>query len=154
MFPCTPLSWIKTDQAQSAQFCHVLKNQIPRTRLYLYSEMASQDLEQCPGSDPCQIPVLALKQALCFSCWNTSSKLSRCVACKRVSYCSVECQKRDWKRSHKRICKKLTTLNKRKESVPAAKRHWSQYYHEQVYVSAHLLDRRANTDPLFRSQTF
>ena len=151
MISYTPLSSRKTDQAQGAQFCHVPRNQIAKTRLYVNSEMASRNFEQRPGSDLCQIPVLALKQALCFSCWNTSSKPSRCAACKRVSYCSVECQKQDWKRNHKEICKKLMALNKRKESVPAANRHWNDYYHEQVYLSAHLPDRRANSDQLYRS---
>lgn len=79
-----------------------------------------------------QAPTLALKQAVCFSCWDVSSNLSRCNACKRVSYCSAKCQKKDWNRNHKKICKKLVTLNQQKGYIPSAGRHWDDYYAEQV----------------------
>ncbi|KAN0096778.1 hypothetical protein V8E51_015583 [Hyaloscypha variabilis] len=76
-------------------------------------------------------PTLALKQALCYSCWDVSSNLSRCSACKRVSYCSAKCQKQDWNRNHKKICKKLVALNQQKGYIPSAGRHWDDYYVEQ-----------------------
>lgn len=79
-----------------------------------------------------QPPALTLKQALCFSCWDESSNLSRCSACKRVSYCSAKCQKQDWNRNHKKICKKLVALNQQKGYIPSASRHWDDYYNEQV----------------------
>lgn len=101
--------------------------------------MASKDPNP-DSTDPHQAPTLALKQALCFSCWDVSSNLSRCSACKRVSYCSAKCQKQDWNRNHKKICKKLVALNKLKGYVPSAGRHWNDYYDEQV----HHLTRRAS----------
>ena len=33
--------------------------------------------------------------------------LSRCARCLAIYYCSPECQKKDWKRGHKQICKKM-----------------------------------------------
>ncbi|EMD89464.1 hypothetical protein COCC4DRAFT_76291 [Bipolaris maydis ATCC 48331] len=93
--------------------------------------MASQDPKQNSGSYWQRTPTLALKQALCYYCWDISSNLKRCIACKRVSYCSVECQKQDWNRNHKQICKKLVTLNKQKRYVPSAGRHWREYREEQ-----------------------
>ncbi|GFF78335.1 hypothetical protein IFM61392_10608 [Aspergillus lentulus] len=94
--------------------------------------MASENPNADSDSDPNQAPTLALKQALCFSCWDVSSNLSRCGACKRVSYCSAKCQKQDWYKNHKKICKELVTLNKQKGFVPSAGRRWNEYYDEQV----------------------
>ncbi|VEU35391.1 unnamed protein product [Pseudo-nitzschia multistriata] len=37
-------------------------------------------------------------------CKNTGSRL--CGRCRNVGYCSVECQRRDWKDRHKKKCKK------------------------------------------------
>ncbi|KAF2788999.1 hypothetical protein K505DRAFT_254250 [Melanomma pulvis-pyrius CBS 109.77] len=106
--------------------------------------MASQD-PHTDGSD--RIPTLAYKQALCFSCWDIPSNLNRCIACKRVSYCSVKCQKQDWNRNHKKICKKLVALNKQKTCVPSTGRRWNDYYDEQVYYPTHLERRAAGYEP-------
>lgn len=38
-------------------------------------------------------------------CSQDYEKLSRCAGCRKVSYCSRECQKADWKR-HKQVCKR------------------------------------------------
>ncbi|KAF2652870.1 hypothetical protein K491DRAFT_662982 [Lophiostoma macrostomum CBS 122681] len=84
-------------------------------------------------------PSLALKQALCYTCWNISSNLSRCLACKRVSYCSKNCQKQDWNRNHKALCKKLVALNESKGYLPSSNRCWKDYYAEQVYHSLILM---------------
>ncbi|KAH8810100.1 hypothetical protein DL96DRAFT_553113 [Flagelloscypha sp. PMI_526] len=35
---------------------------------------------------------------------NVGERFKRCVQCKAVWYCSVECQKLDWKAEHRRIC--------------------------------------------------
>ncbi|KIN02864.1 hypothetical protein OIDMADRAFT_52690 [Oidiodendron maius Zn] len=93
--------------------------------------MASKDSNPDLASDTYQSPALAFKQALCFSCWDVSSNLSRCSACKRVSYCSAKCQKQDWNRNHKKICKKLVVLNKQKGYIPSAGRRWKDYSDEQ-----------------------
>ncbi|KAJ7484957.1 hypothetical protein B0H11DRAFT_1862310 [Mycena galericulata] len=38
-------------------------------------------------------------------------QLSRCGGCRRIAYCSLECQKADWK-AHKHMCKALSSLEK------------------------------------------
>ena len=46
----------------------------------------------------------------CFWCEKnklSTEKLSVCTQCMAVSYCSAECQKRDWKSYHKEECAKL-----------------------------------------------
>jgi len=40
-------------------------------------------------------------------CCGTTGSVSRCSRCKAVSYCSRECQKKDWK-SHKSFCRQWT----------------------------------------------
>merc|ERR1712070_274024 len=41
----------------------------------------------------------------CHNCMKEIQKPLRCGVCKKVSYCSPECQKSDWS-FHKRNCKK------------------------------------------------
>lgn len=41
----------------------------------------------------------------CACCGNTTKKLQHCGACKKVYYCSKECQKKHWN-DHKKFCKK------------------------------------------------
>ncbi|KAI9647175.1 hypothetical protein NHQ30_003558 [Ciborinia camelliae] len=96
--------------------------------------MASKTLSSDPGLGPFEVPTLALKQALCYFCLDVSSNLNRCSACKRVSYCSAKCQKEDWNRNHKKICKKLVALNKQQGCIPADGRNWDDYYAEQVQL--------------------
>lgn len=43
----------------------------------------------------------------CANCEKKKTKLSRCSNCKRVLYCSIECQKEDWFKSHKNMCTKI-----------------------------------------------
>jgi hypothetical protein len=42
----------------------------------------------------------------CRSCGVAPEKLMACSSCKKVRYCSRECQKADWKR-HKEECGKM-----------------------------------------------
>lgn len=42
----------------------------------------------------------------CLTCGSAGKKLSFCSKCRKVMYCSKECQIRDWKASHKEKCKK------------------------------------------------
>ncbi|KAG8936342.1 hypothetical protein FRC02_002935 [Tulasnella sp. 418] len=57
------------------------------------------------------VPRLAYVGQACFKCYARSAekKLMRCSKCKRVHYCSVDCQKADYK-NHKEICRALATL--------------------------------------------
>ena len=43
--------------------------------------------------------------AVCHSCHKPADKLKKCSQCHRVSYCSQDCQRTDWKQ-HKLLCKK------------------------------------------------
>ncbi|KAI9048174.1 hypothetical protein LZ554_007969 [Drepanopeziza brunnea f. sp. 'monogermtubi'] len=48
--------------------------------------------------------------AACATCHRTQSELpaplKHCAKCKKTPYCSVECQKADWKTAHKKVCGK------------------------------------------------
>lgn len=51
----------------------------------------------------------------CMACGELSSKsmrLSTCVGCSCVSYCSRECQKLDWGSRHRSLCKTYSNLRK------------------------------------------
>ena len=53
------------------------------------------------------------KTYLCTNCQKKfNRKLSLCSRCKTVSYCSPSCQKEDWKKSHRHVCKKLADVAK------------------------------------------
>lgn len=43
----------------------------------------------------------------CYGCGVTQHQgLKLCSGCKKAAYCSVDCQTRHWKQSHKAVCKK------------------------------------------------
>lgn len=85
-----------------------------------------------PPQAPLPIPVLAIKQAICFSCWNPSPSLSKCGKCKRVSYCSQDCQKEHWK-NHKRACRSiLVASNERKPPTLPIGRTYADFRAEKV----------------------
>ena len=52
--------------------------------------------------------IINFSGSLCSYCWNGPpySKLVRCGQCKRVWYCSKDCQKNDWSK-HRAICPHL-----------------------------------------------
>ncbi|KAJ7466485.1 hypothetical protein FB451DRAFT_1561172 [Mycena latifolia] len=52
-----------------------------------------------------------------FLCFCSKPAANRCSACKTVSYCSQECQRRDWK-EHKIVCKSLTAQNRANVARP------------------------------------
>ena len=56
----------------------------------------SSRLEASRGAD-------AVQETLCEYCGATELTLKLCSACKRIRYCSKQCQTTDWKR-HKRSC--------------------------------------------------
>ncbi|KAJ6554867.1 hypothetical protein B0H19DRAFT_1154664 [Mycena capillaripes] len=60
-----------------------------------------------------RIPPLPARMGLaCYKCFKEEDvRLSRCSGCHRISYCSSECQKLDWK-MHKPMCKALSGIEK------------------------------------------
>jgi hypothetical protein len=96
-------------------------------------------------------PILALKQGTCFSCWKASSQLKRCTACKRVSYCSQDCQKKDWGDGHRKTCKVLVASNNLRTATSPTGRTWPIFFDEKVYLGFGLYDL-ANNCP--RSKKF
>ncbi|MCH9624968.1 MAG: hypothetical protein S4CHLAM123_01300 [Chlamydiales bacterium] len=50
-----------------------------------------------------------LNTTWCEKCGKTDQKLLRCVQCKSVWYCGLDCQKRDWP-EHKRVCQTHTPV--------------------------------------------
>lgn len=68
------------------------------------------------------IPLLAMRGWLCIRCLAHTPDLKACGACKRVRYCSEQCQKADWKIMHKRHCKAFRNVNLM-EGEPFANEH-------------------------------
>ncbi|KAK6988684.1 MYND-type domain-containing protein [Favolaschia claudopus] len=60
-----------------------------------------------------RVPPLPARLGLaCYKCYKEEDvRLSRCSGCLRISYCSSECQKIDWK-NHKPMCKALSSIEK------------------------------------------
>ena len=50
---------------------------------------------------------LSNPEKFCTVCNAASDSLKICSACKNATYCSIECQRKDWKDGHKIQCKKL-----------------------------------------------
>ena len=46
----------------------------------------------------------------CAHCEKTSQDLKRCSRCRKANYCSLECQRNDWKH-HKGICTSASSTN-------------------------------------------
>ncbi|KUJ22908.1 uncharacterized protein LY89DRAFT_607800 [Mollisia scopiformis] len=70
-------------------------------------------------------PVSAVKGAICFTCYKATTKLNRCSGCRRVCYCSAECQKKDWRRGHKQLCPVLQGINAL--DSPKQSQTWEEY---------------------------
>lgn len=52
----------------------------------------------------------------CASCLKTKPKTYLCGNCMTIHYCSVQCQKRDWK-NHKLFCKNLVLVRQLKKKI-------------------------------------
>ena len=58
---------------------------------------------------PCSAPTVIMTNS-CIACRAVESPdilLHNCAACESALYCSKACQKKDWKKQHKQICKLL-----------------------------------------------
>jgi len=83
---CDVICWICTNRAKSE---HILRNR---------DTIAMSCSEECKKTY-----TEFYSSGICKTCENYSSDLSKCSRCKNVNYCSVNCQKKDWKR-HKKVC--------------------------------------------------
>jgi hypothetical protein len=54
-------------------------------------------------------------------CGAKGPNLKKCGGCKTAYYCSVECQRANWKDGHKLLCKILGKLEAEKGAAPAVK---------------------------------
>jgi hypothetical protein len=45
----------------------------------------------------------------CMYCLKESEDLLMCSGCHYACYCNQECQRKDWKQNHKRVCQKATS---------------------------------------------
>ncbi|KAJ4758160.1 Ubiquitin carboxyl-terminal hydrolase 19 [Rhynchospora pubera] len=59
-----------------------------------------------------------IEEEVCISCGNSGSK--KCSGCKRVRYCSQQCQSKHWRAEHKFKCKQMRLLQNG-ETSPACK---------------------------------
>jgi hypothetical protein len=84
-----------------------LSGKLPKTENGILS---SEDIEKLKSIDGFDVLVkkgtIALVQKIpneCSVCGEKEKKLMSCSRCKKTKYCSVECQKKDWK-EHKKCC--------------------------------------------------
>jgi len=65
-------------------------------------------------SDPNSAGLPSMSGVRCGFCHNLEPKgvhFKKCGGCKRTQYCSVTCQRKDWKSKHKMWCQLLTDVN-------------------------------------------
>ncbi|KAJ3129132.1 hypothetical protein HK098_002373 [Nowakowskiella sp. JEL0407] len=63
------------------------------------------------------IPQFEVGRMYCFSCGVSFCELKHCGRCLEASYCSVDCQRKDWK-THKNRCKELAVIEKNSADQP------------------------------------
>ncbi|KAJ7681930.1 hypothetical protein DFH06DRAFT_1029771 [Mycena polygramma] len=86
-------------------------------------------------------PFAAAMGLACHRCFKVQT-LSRCSACLRVVYCSLDCQKLDWK-AHKHICKVLRASAKNESKRP---RPYLSRLPSEPTVALSLVNRIADED--------
>ncbi|KAJ6467949.1 hypothetical protein C8R47DRAFT_1325878 [Mycena vitilis] len=85
-------------------------------------------------------PLPALQGLACYTCFKEANiPLSRCSGCHRISYCSPECQKVDWK-MHKPMCKAISAVEK---SDPTAAAHFLSTIPSEAITDVQALNRKA-----------
>lgn len=107
--PCyvSPFGWSAAKAATRATpGAHKASNQ-SKTGDQPTSEDLVRAVEDCKS----RFGKLSLVEGHCVACGATKSKkggeLDVCGRCHHAKYCSVECQQKDWKLWHKKICKAL-----------------------------------------------
>jgi splicing suppressor protein 51 len=94
------------------------------------------------------IPVGAIRGNLCFRCFDPSTNILKCSACKRAGYCSKQCQKLDWSIAHKNHCKIFKTINEVEEQQYQRTRSWAEYRKYLVSETSMLCEIKNNIDVL------
>ena len=59
------------------------------------------------GIKKCSADKIKSIDVLCGDCGKILSHGKRCVQCKTVYYCDSNCQRRDWKKQHKKDCNRI-----------------------------------------------
>jgi MYND finger len=80
---------------------------LPRAATGIAMDNAMERMDQAAQSlklNPDQCAVCGKKTAV------GGGGLMKCAACKKVAYCSKDCQTKDWKGGHKAICKELRDI--------------------------------------------
>jgi hypothetical protein len=78
----------------------------------IFAKMVIEQLSQFDGRAPFMRQALKIKTyaddglPVCHYCQKGTKSVKACGACKKIKYCSRECQKSDFK-VHKKVCKKL-----------------------------------------------
>jgi len=73
-----------------------------------YSESTEDDECTCFWGKPLEkIEEIKCSNKTCDKIETPNNKFKFCSICKVACYCSVECQKSDWKAGHKQLCKKV-----------------------------------------------
>ena len=62
---------------------------------------------------------IARQSGVCDTCLKSHEKVLQCAKCQTAKYCTVDCQKRDWKH-HKRYCQKMLHLQQKLVDMPQA----------------------------------
>ena len=67
------------------------------------------ETEECDEDDKKPITeILSALSSMCRVCGKKGERYKQCSRCTCVYYCSVDCQRKDWKENgHKEECKKL-----------------------------------------------
>lgn len=87
---------------QDVKFLYSYKN-YARPEYFKHLEMVEEQAKKDAQRDA------AIKCASC-GCPEGSIKHKICSACKKRYYCSIDCQKEDWKNKHKKECKSLKNV--------------------------------------------
>ncbi|KXT06334.1 hypothetical protein AC578_9166 [Pseudocercospora eumusae] len=92
------------------------------SRLARREEIARNGVNEAPT-----LPLLAIKEYLCFRCCQHHEKLLRCKGCQKACYCSKECQIDDWRIIHKNVCRVLRDVNDIESSEISSDLDWDHY---------------------------
>ena len=77
---------------------NISNHSVPPTGLLCEPESVIQN-----GNALLETMCKTIPQVQCTSCGQRDGRF-RCSRCGKVVYCSKECQKRDWKKNHKKVC--------------------------------------------------